>query len=287
MLRVLITGAGGFIGRHVAQALEGKAEVVSAHYQNRRVDLLEAGAATDLIARTRPQILIHLAWETEHGQFWHSAKNVAWQEASTALFETFFATGGTRALGLGTCAEYDWSVGVERLAEDAPLAPHTAYGTAKVATAKALAETAERHDASWAWGRVFFTFGSGEPQRRLVPLMLRAVLDKEVLDVGPGATKRDFWDVRDLGAAIAALAVSDVEGPVNLASGDGFSFSDLAAIIQDLVGASGLIRPDRRELGPGEPLTLVADASRLRNELGFQPTISLKQGLSDYLATMR
>ena len=281
---ILVTGAEGFIGRHVVAALKGRARVVTPRRNagGGRVDLLDPDAVARLIAAERPAIVIHLAWVTEHGAFWSSPLNAAWERASVALFRLACEHGARRIVGVGSCAEYDWATAPARFAEAMPLKPHSEYGAAKVRTAEGLAEIAASQGVEWAWGRVFFLFGEGEPAARLVPRMLAAVRDGESLDIGPGETERDFWDVRNLGAALAALARSTVTGPVNLASGEATRFDGLAAIVEQLAGTRGLIHPGRRGLGPGEPARLVADATRLREEVGFTDPVALKAGLADY-----
>jgi len=279
--RILVTGAGGFVGCWVLAGLAGRAEIVPADVHGRRADLLTVADRRALIRAARADVLIHLAWVTEHGKFWHSDMNLAWEAASQDLFREFYAAGGRRIVGVGTCAEYDWTTGAARFAEDAPLAPHTPYGAAKARTAEALADAADRAGASWAWGRVFFSFGPGEPPTRLIPLMLQAVRLGAPLGIGPGDTERDFWHVRHLGAALAELALSTVEGPINAASGRGARFAALADLVNDL-GAGSPIAPDRRALGPGEPRVLVADAGRLEREVGYRPPDSLAGDLADY-----
>jgi len=76
--RLLVTGAGGLIGRQI---------VVPPGWELVRgdVDLLRDGAAQELVARVRPSHLLHLAWETEHGRFWHAPENVEWVAASLRL----------------------------------------------------------------------------------------------------------------------------------------------------------------------------------------------------------
>lgn len=284
-MRILVTGGHGLIGRHVVAALSGRAEVIAPG--RREVDLLDPAQRRTLVTGARADILIHLAWVTEHGKFWASPDNAAWEAASVDLFRHFYGAGGRRAVATGSCAEYDWTTGTGQFAETASLAPHTAYGAAKVRTAAQLAELAAVDETEWAWARVFFLYGAGEPPGRLVPLILRAALAGEPLGIGPGATERDFMDVRDLGAAIAALALSDLQGSVNVASGSGTSFRDLAAIVERLAGTTGVIRTNQRPLGAGEPARLVADTTRLREGTGFMPRHSLENSLSDYLATLR
>ena len=281
--RILVTGATGFIGRHVVQALQGSAQVVPATIDARRADLLDPGARRDLIRSAKAEILIHLAWVTEHGRFWSSPLNTEWQTASIDLFRTFLDGGGRRIVATGSCAEYDWTTGAASFAEDAPLAPHTPYGAAKLRTSQELARIAQ----DWAWPRIFFSFGTGEPPNRLVPLMLRAVRDATPLDIGPGATLRDFMAVQDLGAAIAAVALSDLKGPVNTASGRATAFADLAGMIECIAGTQGLIHPDRRLLGAGEPQALVADTSLLHRRTDFRAAHPLKTALAAYLRNLK
>ena len=279
--RILVTGAGGYIGRHVVQALAGRAEVIPAIVDGARADLLDPAQRRKLIEQARAQILIHLAWVTDHGAFWTAPENTAWQDASVDLFQQFYDADGQRILATGSCAEYDWTTGAQLYAEDAPLAPHTLYGQTKVATAAALAACAAAHDKSWAWGRIFFSFGVGEPAKRLIPLMFNAVRTGQSLGIGPGNAVRDFWPVDVLGAAIAATALTNVTGPVNL-GGAGVSFVQLAAMIEKIAGTQGLIIPDSRPLGPGEPMDLVPDTTKLRAEVGFDAQPDLTQALAAY-----
>ncbi len=288
MQRVLVTGAGGYIGRHVTSALEGRAEVLTLHDpgQVERIDLLAPGAASSAINTLRPDILIHLAWVTDHGKFWTSPLNETWEQASIALFKMFFAAGGQRAIGIGTCAEYDWTGATACLSEDAPIAPHTPYGRCKARTAEALLDLAQRDGVSAAWGRVFHTFGLGEPPNRLIPAMIGACHDRQSLDCGPADTARDFWHVRHLGAAIAALALSSTTGAVNLASGRLACFAEIGNLIETAAGTRGCLRFGRRMLGDGEPSLLGADTRRLRTEVGFPETGDLAAELKDYLADL-
>lgn len=284
--RVLITGASGFIGRHVRAALEGKARVIPASTNGERLDLLQPCARARLADTARADILVHLAWFTKHGAFWHSDQNRMWQDASIDLFRQVLDRGARRIVGIGSCAEYDWTTGAEKFAETAPLAPHTIYGQAKVETAEALARLADEFCAEAAWGRIFFSFGAGEPEGRLIPLMLNAVRTSAPLGIGPADAQRDFWPVETLGASIASLALSSVTGPVNLGSGAPVRFGELAHMIEAIAGRPGVIRPDSRPLGPGEPLSLVPETGRLKGEVGFNDAPDLRASLQRYYTAL-
>ena len=277
--RVLVTGAGGFIGRHVVAALRSRgAEVVDAKDLAR--DLLRADERAEAVRHARADTLVHLAWVTDEG-FWSSDLNLAWEAATVDLVAGFLAAGGRRVVASGSCAEYDWSRG-GTFSEDAPLMPHSLFGAVKARTGEALLRAVDSQGASAAWARVFFLFGCGERPARLVPSMLRACAQGRSLACGPRDTVRDFWAVRNVGEALAALALSELTGPVNVASGQGVSFGDLGALAERFTEAPGRIRFGDRALGKGEPRLIVADTARLRTDLGFQAPVSLEAGMAAY-----
>ena len=284
--RILITGMGGFVGRRVAAALRARgAEVIDAR-RSGPCDLLKGDDRIRALCGARADTLVHLAWITEHSTFWHSDLNRQWEIATADLVDRFLAAGGRRVIATGTCAEYDWTSG-GTFSEDAAIAPHTPYGEAKARTGEAILDAAERHGAGAVWARVFVPFGYGEPAARLIPSMLRACLREEPLSCGPSGTVRDIWDVRNLADALAAIALSQLAGPINVASGEGIAFEEIGALARRITGAGDIIRFGERPLGPGEPPAIVADTTRLRSELDIEASISLEAGFSDYCAALR
>ena len=281
MTRVLITGMSGFIGRHVAAALQSRGvEAIDARHSGAR-DLLRVEDRAKAVSSVCADTLIHLAWVPGRGERWSSELNRDWEVATIDLVSRFFAGGGHRVISAGSCAEYDWSVGGV-FSENTPLAPHTLYGSAKARTGEALLRVAEDYGASAAWARVFFLFGEGESPARFIPSMLSACMEGESIACGPHDTVRDFWDVRNLADVLAILALSDLSGPINVASGKGSSFEEIGKLIQKITGAGNVIRFGERLLSQGEPSVVVADTTRLRAEIRFQESVSLEAGLADY-----
>ena len=273
MNKLLVTGAGGFIGRHAAAACAALGFEV--HGVGREVDLTDGPARRALIDDLRPSHLLHFAWETRHGYFWQAPENSAWTEATVDLAELFRDAGGERAVFAGSCAEYDWTASDDGVYREAatPCRPVTAYGMAKQAAHERIAASG----LNYAWGRLFLLYGPFEAAARLAPSIIKAALAGRSAELKEPDAVRDFLDSRDAGAAFAALLASTVLGPVNIASGEGVTVAHVARRLTHYADGPDAVSPHATT---PDPLRLVADVSRLRHEVGFTPARDLDTGLA-------
>lgn len=292
-MRILLTGASGFVGRQALAALAESTHEVHAvsrqPLQNsggviwHKADLLR-DAPLAIIEAVQPDCVLHLAWCVEHGKFWTDPANTDWAVATLKLAQASAVSGVRRFVGAGTCYEYDWPADGACNELATPIRAHTLYDETKDACHRALATLASDAGMSFAWARLFFLYGPYENPGRLVSSVARALLRGEEARCSAGLAIRDFMDVRDAGAALAALASSNVEGPVNIASGAPVSVADLVRRLAQLVERSNLLRlgaiPDRA----GEPPRIVADITRLKTEVGFAPAHDLDSGLRHALS---
>jgi nucleoside-diphosphate-sugar epimerase len=287
--RVLVTGAGGFLGRHAVATLVDRGHEVLAVTSRQpvaedrrgvrwvRCDLLRPEAPRELAVLACASHLLHLAWYAEHGAFWTSLQNLEWVGASLRLLQAFRESGGGRAVMAGTCAEYEWGVERRFVEGQTAMVPRTLYGAAKHGLSLVADAYARQEGLSLAWGRIFFTFGPGEAAGRLVPSLARALLRGEEAPVTHGEQVRDFLAVDELATAFAALLESPVEGAVNVASGDPIALRQLVAMVGEAAGRPDLIRYGAITPRPGEPAEIVADVHRLHDEVGWCP----RDGLAD------
>jgi nucleoside-diphosphate-sugar epimerase len=293
--RVLLTGAGGFVGRHVGEALVARSYEVHAVSRHNRsgdgltwhaVDLLDAASLETLMAGLRPARLIHLAWYTEPGQYWQSQQNLAWLNASIHLLESFARNGGEHAVLAGTCAEYDWSYGY-CVEDKTPCKAGSLYASAKLAFHDVATAFARSADLRVAWARIFFPFGPREHPERLVPSVIRALLSGGRAPCSDGEQIRDFVYVRDAASALVALAEHEFCGDVNIASGRPVLLKDLVNLIADKLNARDRVDFGQRPRQDSEPPLLLADVSRLKDVIGWTPSYDLATGVEETIAWWR
>jgi nucleoside-diphosphate-sugar epimerase len=192
--------------------------------------------------------------------------------------QAFERHGGQRVVMAGSCAEYDWGYGYcsERLT---PLAPSTLYGNSKHSLQIMLNSFAAQTELSAAWGRIFFLYGPHEYQERLVSSVVGAVLKNNPAPCSHGEQVRDFLHVQDVADAFVALLESDVSGPVNVASGHPVSLKDIVYKIAGKANRWDLIQLGALPAPANEPPLLVANVSRLKDEVGWSPQYDLDRGL--------
>lgn len=262
MTTIALTGATGFVGRQILRRLTEIAGLAETSGEIRLI--VRTGKAEDALSlapdatvietsdlfsesfdRLREHLrgvdtLIHAAWYAEPGKYLASPLNVDCLAGTLCLAQAFTEAGGRRFVGLGTCFEYD--LGPEVLTTDTPLRPLSLYAACKAAAYEMLARLLPATGVEFAWCRLFYLYGEGEDQRRLVPYLRQRLAAGLPAELTSGDQVRDFLDVREAGAMIAETALNSRQGPVNICSGVPVTVRQLAERIADEYGRRDLLR---------------------------------------------
>ena len=267
---ILLTGAGGFVGRqgmrHLHEqgyrlrlVLRSSSPVLTQLNQETEViatpDLFQARRDWWLDALTDVETVIHLAWYAEPGKYLHSELNLVCLSGSIELARASIQAGVRRFVGVGTCFEYDLAQGL--LDIHTPLKPQLLYAACKASTFQVLSQLFRTAGAEFVWCRLFYLYGEGEDPHRLVPYLHQKLSAGELAQLTTGKQIRDFLDVRQAGAMIAAAALSDCQGPVNICSGVPITVRQLAERIADEYGKRELLRFGARPDNPFDPPSVV------------------------------
>jgi nucleoside-diphosphate-sugar epimerase len=282
-MRILLTGATGFIGASVARALVSRGvevrgialpgasrvrlEGIESELEIHEGDLADATWANDTIRSIGPDAAIHLAWYAEPGSYLRAVpENLASLRAGMNLVEAL-AQGGTcrRLILAGTC--------LENLDTPRP----TIYAAAKAAQHQLAGGLAERSITS-ACAHIHYLYGPWEDPRRVVPTVMRSLLRGERIALTSGSQERDYLHVDDVAEALCKLAESPLTGRVDICTGSPVRLRDVFDEIgratgrPDLLGTGSL--PDSESSGwpaTGNPAPLLS--------IGWKQKYDLKQGI--------
>lgn len=265
--RVMVTGATGFVGKQVlAWMLERAIQVVPVVRPGSVGKLpaspqLEAPILSeDLFAENESwwhnklrgvDIIMHVAWFAEPGQYQFSTKNMNCLIGTLRMAQAAAQAGVKRFVGVGTCFEYAQSS--RPLRADSPLVASSPYAACKAAAYFALSQLLPQYEVQFAWCRLFYLYGDGEDERRLVPTIRKNLSEGRAIDLTSGNQVRDFLNVKEAGRQIADVAMSDKTGAFNICSGKTVTVRELAESIADEYGRRDLLKFGNRKNNPFDP----------------------------------
>ena len=305
-MKVLVTGADGFVGGWLVRALlqaghtvggtrgpDDRASRVLSPEEEARVDWrpLDLSAADSVRGAVEGSwdAVVHLAALASGGEA-RRDPGLAWNvnAAGTARLAEALVPGEPLLLLVSTGEVYGQGSGVPRREAD-PVAPCSPYAASKAGAELAAEEAARRAGLRVVVARPFPHTGPGQDGRFVLPalaarLKLAHRIGAPAINTGNLEPVRDLLDVRDVVTAYLALLTQGSAGETyNIASGQGHRLADLLSGMQRLLGSRVIAEYDPALARRSDILHLVGDASRLRAATGWVPRIPLEQTLQDLL----
>jgi nucleoside-diphosphate-sugar epimerase len=254
MASIAITGASGFVGKHVLNHLSQenhnikilirKCKIKDQYEPNIRVieldNLFKEKIETLKEILKDVEILIHLAWYAEPSKYLTSPLNIDCLTGTLNLAQAFAEAGGRRFIGIGTCFEYD--IDQYLLSVNTPLNPKTIYAASKTSAFQLLTQILPALNVEFAWCRLFYLYGEGEDPRRLVPYIRQKLSIGEIAELTSGKQIRDFLDVQDAAKMIIEEALGSLQGATNICSGIPITVKQMAENIADHFGRRDLLK---------------------------------------------
>jgi UDP-glucose 4-epimerase len=303
-VKVLVTGAAGYIGSVAAEALVraghavvaldslllGHRDAVPAEALFEHVDLLDAEAARKAVERHRPDAVLHFAAHSQVGESVRDPSKYLGDNVRAGR-NLIAAASGVRRFILSSTANLYGSPARIPIDENEAIRPGSPYGESKAILEREMtAAFGSRFIALRYFNAAGATAERGEnhePETHLIPLVLRAAQGRlprlsifgRDYPTPDGTCVRDYIHVSDLADA-HVLALEGGSGAYNLGTGRGFSVLEVVEAARRATGRPipTLDAPRR----PGDPSVLVADASKFRREFGWSPKIP---GLDEIVAS--
>ena len=279
--KVLVTGATGFVGRHLVGALESRGFGVRQH----------SSASGDIATCELPMedvgSVIHLAGKSYVPESWQNPPSFYQTNVIGAVNVLEHCRRSGAALILVSSYVYGQPQRLP-IAEDHPVSAANPYAHSKILAEETARFYEQRFGLSVVIVRPFNIYGPGQRPPFLISSIVRQVLDPSIdaVRVQDSRPKRDYLYVADAVDLLTALLQPGVHGVFNAGSGSSASVAEVARLVSD---AAGISKPlvSANEERPGEIMDVVADASRAAREFGWRPGTSLAEGIGRTVAAER
>jgi GDP-4-dehydro-6-deoxy-D-mannose reductase len=296
LARVLITGASGFVGRHLAAACAQAGDEVHGASRSGGADLRAAEAAGAAVAAARPDVVYHLAGHAHVGASWEDPAGTLQENLAMAVnvLEAVRAQAPEAVvLAVGSGEAYGRPESLP-LTEDAPLRPQSPYAASKAAADLLAAFYADAYGLRVVRVRAFNHAGPGQEPRYAISAFARQLAaaldageDPAVIVIGNPETRRDYTDVRDVVRAYRLLAAAGEPGAYNVCSGRALSARELVAALGEAAGARVRHEVDPARVRGHEVAEMRGSPARLERLTGWRPEIALARTLADTVAWWR
>lgn len=298
-MNVLVTGSNGFVGRALVDRLLDEGHGVGIWLRpDAPAARLESWAARGarsfvetpnpdfwqpsndslrFLETFRPDACVHLAWAKRSREHRHDPDHYTHNYAvAVRLARSLTGSACTRFLGLGSQSEYGRHPAP--LGLSTPLNPDTAYGLGKLMAGLATERLCRSSGIAHAWLRLTAAYGPGETGHTFVGYATQRAAAGKPIEMSKGEQRWDYLYIDDLVSVVMLAIEKKLEGFFPLGSGEAVSLLEIAQRV-------ALLRPGvelalgRVPYAPDENFHVCADPSAVRERLGWQPRVTIEEGL--------
>jgi dTDP-6-deoxy-L-talose 4-dehydrogenase (NAD+) len=267
MKNILLTGATGFLGKQIIKNLckfnvniipvvrSGNEKFLIKNHKIKKIiyspDIFKENENWWTETCKNIDTIIHTAWHVKPGDYLESPKNIDCLTGTLNLAKGAVNSSVSRFVGIGTCFEYDLTLG--KLFYNTPLKPKTSYGSAKATLFTFLSHWLPKHSVNFAWCRLFYLYGEGENKNRLIPYIRERLDSNKQVELSKGNQIRDYLDIAVAGKIITEVSLGSQVGPINICSGIPITIKQIASNIANIQGKQHLLKFGSRPENPTDP----------------------------------
>ncbi len=295
-MKILITGASGFIGKHILNLLSQEKYqllLLAEDEKNRRLlggynaeiiisNLNNIQSCKEEIRRFDPQVCIHLAWEAiPDYSFETSRRNL---DNSLDLINLIVnETGCGKLIISGSCYEYGKTIGLCR--ESNKTGVNSFFSWAKCALYNYCQCLCKKSNTDLVWFRIFYVYGPGQRKDSLIPTLVNSLKNGMLPQIKRPLDANDFIYVGDVARAFATAANKKIKpGIYNLGTGKATKVIDICRTAEKIIcGTTSLSDAIKLDCNSGKPVCFRADTNKTRRALSWQPDVSIENGIKNYL----